>query len=239
MSHLIEQIAKLSDQVGEIKTRMLQASLDKNADSSAHNSVFMAEMEAISAALGPICKSITPDGDGYTLHMSAAQAKFLTSHLISTMSLIAVGLETRLDEHASNVRVNNAIDGVISTYSGEDFPVTVQEMLSKGKPDELKAVIKDSLANKLTSSDLDTFLDRVASIVVERAQLDFRAAPVISLFHDIVVQGIGEHKKRSAAPAQSQPLDKEMTSGNVVLLFPCRQSVVPLACTTSQESAVK
>lgn len=239
MSHLIEQISKLSGQVAEIKTRMLQARLDKTADSNAYNSVFMAEMEAISAALGPICKAITPDDDGYTLHMSADHAKFLTSHLISTMGLIAADMETRLDEHTSNVRVNKAIDGIISTYSGEDFPVTVQEMLSKGKPDELKDVIKESLANKLASSDLHTFLDRVATVVVERAQLDFRAAPVISLCHDIVVQGIGEHKKRFAAPVQPQPLDKKLISGNVVMLFPSRQSVVPPTCNASQETAAK
>lgn len=236
MSHLIEQIAKLSDQVGEIKTKMLQASTEKYADSSAPNA-FMAEMEAISAALGPICKAILPDGDGFTLHMSAAHATFLTSHLISTMGLIAAGLETRLDEHTSNVRVNKAIDGIISTYSGDDFPVTVQEMLSKGKSDELKDVIKDSLAKKLAANDLDTFLDRVATVVVERAQLDFRAAPVISLFHDIVVQGIGEHKKRSATLA-NPPLTKEMIGANVVL-FPTRHSVLPPSCATSQESVAK
>lgn len=216
MSHnLIELMSNLSGRAGEIKTKLHQASLEKTAQASGHAAYFSGQMDAIGQAFGPICEKIVEQEDGYILHLTKQQAEFLPDHLISTIGLIADGLATRVNEHSSNLRVNTRIDDLISSYSSDDFPVTIREMLSKGKTEELKEVISEAL-KKSALRDLDRLMDQVASIAVERAMLDFLAAPVLSQFHDIVEIGIGNHQKRSTTAA-SEPngLGKDFAGAKV------------------------
>jgi hypothetical protein len=202
---------------------------------------FKADLAAINQAFGsPICEGVAVEGESITMSMNPAQAKFLMNHLTTTLSLIGTGLKARLEDHTSNVRANQIIDSMVAEYSEDDHPVTLRDMLAKGRDEEMRGILS-AVMMKAATSNLQKFCDSAAELAIDRARMDFQTTPVISLLHDVVEIGIAAHQKRSEE-AENQPAEKELIGENIIRLVDFkkpRQSTASAVRPAAQETAAK
>lgn len=215
MSHQIELITQLAERLDKIYEEIFADDGQPKADPSAHKDMIFSEITALERAIGPIFASLTYEDEVFQASLSKSQASFLTNHLTNTMMLITAGLKTRLKDHKLNKTTDGAIDALISLYGGsDDYPVTVKDMLAKGKVDELKEILAQSLKNA-AKFDADKVFTQIAELAISRSSATAETTHVISLFHDVVEVGIGGHQKMAASSSKA-PVEKTLIGKNVI-----------------------
>ncbi|MBI6883034.1 hypothetical protein [Pseudomonas putida] len=213
MSHPEIFISNLIDTLNQIQDEIVARDDQPPANQVAHQDLIFAEMAALERAIGPIFSSLVFENDQYQATMTKSQASFLSSHLCSTLMLITAGLKTRLSDHQINRKTDEAIDNLISQYGPEDYPATVKEMLAKGRTDELKTILVESLKSA-AALDAERVFTQIADLAIARSSATSDTSHVLSMFKDVVEVGIGGRKTEEIV-ASTGP-EKSLIGPNVI-----------------------
>lgn len=185
-----------------------------SADSSAgHKDMVNSLVANLSRAIGPVFETYTAVDGGYTATQTKAQATFFFTFITDAVALIAAGFETRVRDQELSAETDLAMDDIISRFGADEYPATVDQMISRGQELELQVVLSNAMKNAANALG-DVFFDSIAEAAIKRSAASSHTHGVLSMFHNIVEVSIAGNRRNIAT--SKGPIEATLLAENVI-----------------------